>query len=393
MRTSGAAATIAAKDLHQRWRDRSAVLAGVVAPLVLSVLFWLAFGRSNLEFSATYAVADLDGGPIASAFVDGVLRSPDLAGIVTVQPAATRDDALRLARDGDVAASFVIPAGFSAAAQSQSPLPIEVVRSARSPFGADVAESLAGGFTAQLDAVRRSVAVVLSSPGASATAEEVAATAAAMTAPIATEQVGITTADVNPASQFAPAMGVFFLYFVAALGARSLLAERRQGTLSRLLAAPVPGNHLLAGKAASTYLLGLLSMAVLVVASTFLLRTRWGPLLGVVAVVLAITFAVTAITALVLTLARTEQQTVALMSVVTFGMALLGGNFVSLAYAPAWLQLLSLCTPNGWALRAFDDMAAGEGVASAVVPVLAVTAFGLVAGGLAVARSDRLLRP
>jgi ABC-2 type transport system permease protein len=389
----GAVSTIAAKDLRQRWRDHSAVLTGVVAPLLLSVLFWLAFGRGGTEFQATYAVADLDGGPIASAFVDGVLGSPELAGIVTLREASTRDEALHLAQDGDVAASFVLPVGFSAAAQSQSPLPIEVVRSARSPFGADVAESLASGFTAQLDAVRRSVAVALAASGGTATPEEVASVAAAMPSPIATEEVGATTSSVNPASQFAPAMGVFFLYFVAGLGARSLLAERRQGTLSRLVAAPVPGNHLLAGKAASTYLLGLLSMAVLVAASTLLLSTRWGPPLGVAAVVLAITFAVTAITALVLTLARTEQQTVLLMSVVTFGMALLGGNFVTLAFAPRWLQLLSLCTPNGWALRAFDAMAAGEGTAAVVVPVIAMAAFGVVAGGVAVARSGRLLQP
>jgi len=393
MRSRAAVVTIARKDLGQRWRDRSAVLTGVVAPLVLSVLFWLAFGRGGTEFTATYAVADLDGGPVAAAFVAGVLGSPDLADIVTVQVVADREEAVRRARDGDVAAAFVVPAGFSAAAQSQSPLPIEVIRSARSPFGADVAESLARGFTARLDAVRRSVAVVLSTPGASATPDEVAAAAAAAAPPITADQLGSGTSDVNPASQFAPAMGVFFLYFVAGLGARSLLAERRQGTLSRLVVAPVPGNDLLAGKAVSTYLLGLLSMSVLVVASTVLLQTRWGPPLGVLAVVLAITFAVTAITALVLTVARTERQAVLLMSLVTFGMALLGGNFVSLAFAPRWLQLLSLGTPNGWALRAFDDMAAGEGASAAVVPVVAITAFGLVAGGIAVARSDRLLRP
>jgi ABC-2 type transport system permease protein len=365
----------------------------VVAPLVLSVLFWLAFGRSQADFSATYAVADLDGGAIATAFVDDVLRSPDLAGIVTVEPVVGRDEAVRRTSGGDVAAAFVLPAGFTAAAQSPTPLPIEVVRSTTSPFGADVAESLARAFTAQLDAVRRSVAVVLATPGATAGAADVATRAAALPAPVALEQLGTARSDVNPASQFAPAMGVFFLYFVAGLGARSLLAERRQGTLARLVAAPVRGTDLLAGKALSTYVLGLLSMTVLVVASTLLLQTRWGPPLGVVAVVLAITFAVTAITALVLTLAGTEQQAVLLMSMVTFAMALLGGNFVSLAYAPRWLQLLSLCTPNGWALRAFDDMAAGEGASAALVPVLAISAFGTVAAAVAVARSHRLLRP
>jgi ABC-2 type transport system permease protein len=385
--------TIAAKDLHQRWRDRSAVLTGVVAPLLLSVLFWLAFGRSETEFSAAYAVADLDGGAFATAFVDGVLGSEDLRGIVTIEQVAEREEALRRVRDGEVAAAFVLPAGFSAAAQGTAPLPVEVVRSASSPFGADVAESLARGFVSQLDAVRLSVVVALSTPGVTAAPDAVADQAAQLPAPVILEQVGARRSDVSPSSQFAPAMGVFFLYFVAGLGARSMMAERRQGTLTRLLAAPVPGRSLLAGKALSTYALGFLSMVILVVVSTVLLGTRWGPPVAVLAVIIAIVFAVTAITAVVLTLARTDQQAVLFMSVVTFGLALLGGNFVSLAYAPAWLQLLSLATPNGWALRAFDDLAAGEGAAAVVVPVLAIALFGVAAGSVALARSDRLLRP
>jgi ABC-2 type transport system permease protein len=80
------------------------------------------------------------------------------------------------------------------------------------------------------------------------------------------------------------------------------------------------------------------------------------------------------------------------MSMVTFGMALLGGNFVSLARAPDALRRLSLITPNGWALRAFGDLADGGGPGVILGPIGAIVAFGLVTGTVAVLRSGQVLR-
>ena len=73
--------TIAAKDFRQRLRDRSAFIIGIVAPLLLAGIISAAIGSSFTKFHATFAVADLDHGPIASAFVDGVLHSPQVARI------------------------------------------------------------------------------------------------------------------------------------------------------------------------------------------------------------------------------------------------------------------------------------------------------------------------
>src|SRR5438552_889012 len=108
---------VAAKELRQRLRDRSAFIVGIGAPLLLAAIISAAIGSSFTRFHATFAVADEDHGPLAAAFVDGVLRSPQVAGIVRLRTVPTAAEARHLARK-DVDAAFVIPAGFSTAVTS-----------------------------------------------------------------------------------------------------------------------------------------------------------------------------------------------------------------------------------------------------------------------------------
>lgn len=388
----GPALVVAGKDLRQRLRDRTAYIVGIVAPLVLAGLISLALGRSGFQFEATFAVVDQDGGQLARVFVEEILGDADLQEAVTLRLVNDRDEAVRLARAGEVAAAIVVPAGYSAAALGGQPIPLEVVRSADKRIGADVAVALAEGFTAKVNAVQLSVitAVAAGSP----LALEALVAAAAHTDPvIALEERSARRADVPPASQYAPGMGIFFMFFVVGMGARSLVAERKGGTLSRLLAAPVPATSLLAGKAGAAYVMGVAGLSAMAAASTVLLGVSWGDPLATGALILSVVLAATGITALVLTLARTEQQASLYMSIATMGLALLGGNFVSLDQAPDVLRRLSLLTPNGWALRGFRELTVDGGGLGTVLPaVLAIGAFAVVTLGLAAARSQRLVR-
>lgn len=387
-----AALLVAAKDLRQRLRDRTAYIVGIVAPLVLAGIISLAFGRSGIQFEATFAVVDLDGQPIARHFVDDTLGDPELRESITIRTVDDRDEAERLARSGDVAAAIVIPPGFSEAAVGGQPIPLEVVRSADKRIGADVAVAIAEGFTAQVNAVRLAVSVAATSAQGRSNLPELAATAADRPEAVALDEQGTESADASPVSHFAPAMGIFFMFFVVGMGARSVVAERKQATLARLLAAPLRGSSLLAGKAGAAFVLGAGSLMTMALASTALLGSSWGDPLAATTLILTTAFAATGITALLLTLARTEQQASLYLSVTTMGLALLGGNFVTLEQAPELLRRLALLTPNGWALRAFRDLSVDHGGLTSVLPaVAAIVAFGLVTFGIAAGRSRRLV--
>lgn len=389
----GAALVVAGKDLRQRRRDRTAFIVGILAPLVLAGLISLAFGRSGLEFEATFAVVDQDGGPLAQGFLTDVLDDPELRKAVTVRRIDDRGEAERLARKGDVAAAIVVPAGYSAAALAGAPVPLEVIRSADKQIGADVAVAVAEGFTAKVNAVRLSVATALATGAAGRSPEQVAAEAAHLEPAVVLEEHDARGADVPAASQYAPGMGIFFMFFVVGMGARSLVIERRNGTLARVLAAPVPAGALLAGKAGAAFVMGVVALTAMAIASTVLLGVSWGDPVSAGVIIASVVLAATGITALVLTLARTEEQASLYVSVVTMGLALLGGNFVSLETAPDLLRRLSLITPNGWALRAFRELNLDQGGVISVLPAVgAILAFAAVTFGLAAARAHRLVR-
>lgn len=407
------ALVVAAKDLRQRLRDRSAYIVGIGAPLLLASLIGLALGGAEQEFHADMALADSDGGTLAQVFAQCVLGSEDLQDVIDVRTAPDAATARRWARDGDVDAAFVIPEGFSRAAMGSESLPMGVVGSAESPIGTDVAVAIARGFTAQVDAQRLTFIALadirpgpsgpfapdrdqsgsgIPAPGENGGIDCDAAGAAAV--PVAIEEISATRADVSAVSQYAPAMGILFLFFTVGLGARSLIAERQGGTLARLLAAPVSGRVLLAGKAIASFVLGVASMTTLAIVSSLLIDARWGDWVSATALIVATVFAVMGIVGMLITFAKTEQQANGYASIAAFGLALLGGNFVDLSQAPALLRKLSLVTPNGWALRAFGDLAAEGGGISSIAPELgAILAFGAATFMVAIARAHRLVEP
>ena len=73
------ALAIARKDLRQRIRDRSAIVVGVIAPVVIAGLMSLAFNGVN-SFHFTLGVVELDHGPVAAQLVKALERSSAEAG-------------------------------------------------------------------------------------------------------------------------------------------------------------------------------------------------------------------------------------------------------------------------------------------------------------------------
>ena len=383
---------VAAKELRQRLRDRSAFIVGIVAPLVLAGIISAAIGSSFTRFHATFAVADEDHGPLASAFVDGVLHSPALARIVHVRPAASAAEARRLTRnDADADAAFVIPAGFSNAVTSGQAATIQVVRSRENLIAGQLSEALAQAFAARVAAVQLAVRTALASD-VSADPAALARQAAATPLPASVHDVPSGGRVLKPAAYFGPAMALFFLFFTVGLGARSLLAERGVGTLGRLRAAPVRASAVLAGKALATFTLGLASMLTLLVATSTLLGAQWGHPLAVLALAVAAVLAAMGIVTLVMSLARTEEQAGGYASGVAIVLALLGGSFVPISFAPGVLRKVALLTPNGWALHAFTDLGTGARSLSTVATAIVVcVVFAAVTGGIGLARASSVM--
>jgi ABC-2 type transport system permease protein len=383
---------IAAKDARQRVRDRSLFLFALVLPLGLAFIFSLVLGDVDDGGSEVfrYGVIDEDGGEIASVFTDQFLPAVEAGGAIAVQPVGSPSEGRRLVGDGELAAVFIVPAGFSAAVQSGQPATIEVIGDVDGPFGVQVAQALADSYLADLASVRLSVAAATASGGAAA---DLAERAAAVPNPLRLTDTAAESRQLDTSTYFSAGMAVFFLFFTVQFGVSSLLEERQNGTMARLLAAPVRPIAILGGKLLVSFLVGVVSMGLLAAATSLLLGARWGDPLGVAVLVVTGVLAATGLMALVASLAKTADQAGTWQAIIAVVMGALGGAFFPIAQAGRALSALSYVTPHRWFLQGLADLAGGGGLAVVWQPALAMLAFAAVGGGIAVLRTSKLVQP
>jgi ABC-2 type transport system permease protein len=386
---------IAGKDLRRRLRDRSAYIVGIIAPLGLAAIFSFVFNPlSNATFTATFGVVDNDGGQIARMFVDQVLGG--LSGVTIVDVATEADARARVEADADPAsnatngldAAFVIPAGFSDAVQGGAATTLEVIGSPANSTSAGVADAVARSFADEVSAVNLEIRTYVAS-GGSIGADTLAA-AVAYPSPISVGDFAAGTRRLDTTTTMVVGMAVMFVFFVAQQGVLGLLEEGRDGTLDRLLVAPIGKWSILAGKAITAYVMGVASLTVLAVSTTLLLGAHWGDPVGVAILVLAVTFAAVGIMAVVSGFARTDEQANTYTAIVAIALAIFGGSFFPVSQVGGVVAMLSKFTPHAWFIQGLGDLASGR--LTAIIPsTLVLLAIGLVAGVVAVLSLRRVV--
>jgi ABC-2 type transport system permease protein len=367
------------KDLRRRARDGSVLIFAVLAPLVLAAIFTFVLGDlTSGPSEVTWVVADEDGDELVAPLVDELLPAlaADLDG--TVEPLADRPAVVAAIEEGAAEGGVVVPAGTSDAIVAGRPAELEVLGDASSVTSVAVLEAVVGSYTDRVGAVQRaSAAASVLGADAAATAE----VAEAASTPALELVEGTTTGRVlDPRTGLAAGMAVFFLLFAVQFGVLALFEERSTGTLARLRAAPIRFAAIPVAAALTAFVIGVVSMGVLVLATSLLLGASWGPWGGVALLVVFGVFAATGLVAGIGLVARTAEQAASATGIAAVVLGMLGGSFFPVG-GNTVLERISLATPHAWFLRGLSDLAAG------VTPVaswLALTAFGLV-GGLAAA--------
>lgn len=368
---------IAAKDLRQRLRDRSAWVIVFLAPVLISALMALAF-NNNSDFRANIGVVDLDRGAAATGLTR-VLTSPELEGTVHVRSYGAEAAARRAVDAGDVHAAIVVPKGFTASLHGGAAEPVRVLDSVDYGLQAQLARAVTESYVAQVNADRLSVATAVAAGAPEKDVSRLAAKAALLRLPEEVRAEGLPDDPLKVISYFGPSMGMFFVLFTVGFGARSYFVEQQQGTLDRIAAAPVGRGALLIGKSVSTFVYSLAGLATVTLVSWLAFGAEWADPVGVAALSVAMAVCVVCLTALVIALVRTEQQAQGFASVLVFALVLLGGNFVFASGTTPTIRTLALFTPNGWALRGFTDLGTGvRGWDAVGAPLLGIAAFSAV---------------
>jgi ABC-2 type transport system permease protein len=371
---------IALNELRRRFRDRSVLIGCVAAPLLMAAVLGLSFAGTAGTPAVRIGVSGASRGLLAAA-VRAAQLPPNVHVVAMSGDGAARAAVADGRLDGAVVLlprqlrlhSVLVPVVDPGATDTPG---LDVVTRGTSQLGQEYTESMA----AALSSVWYSQRIP---EGGSADASRVALT---------TQSVG-HGGKVN-LNFFAPNIAVVFLFIGAGLGMRSLLMERSAGTLARVAAAPVRPTQIVLGKLAAIFVTGLATIFVIWAVTSLAFGADWGDPLGVVLLRVAATVAVCGIAVFLTSLAKTEQQAFGITMLVGLFLALLGGNLLPSGSLPDFFQVLSLGTPNGWALVGFGRLdQLGDPASSVVGPILVLVLIALVAGGLALIRVRRMVEP
>ncbi len=379
---------IAAKDLRQRLRDRSAIVIGLIAPLLIAALMSFAF-KGTTTFHYPLGVVNDDHGTVATQLVRS-LESKASRTVLSVVPLSSESVARSSVHNGHVAAALVIPSGFSASLNGVHPKSLALVTSVNYEVEGNVTRSIVESFAAQINADRLSVATAIASGASPSSLHALSASAAQLRIPLQSSERPIGADQLTAISYYSPAMAIFFLLFTISFASRSFFVERAEGMIERIRAAPIRPAAILAGKALSVFVYGTMSLATVGVITSAAFGADWGDPLAATLLGLALVFSVVCLTALVIGVARTQRQAEGFASILVFGLALLGGNFIVISSSPPLMRTLALFTPNGEAMRGFTDLATiGGGLTTVATPIGAILLISLVTGAAALALARR----
>lgn len=381
---AGATRLVAAKDFRLRTRDRSFFVMAILAPLVLAFIFNAIFGSALQAegFDMTFGLVDEDGSA-ASAGLEGLLEDLAAEEVLFLERFADGDEASAAVEGGDIQAYLLVPAGFGAAVEGTGSPTIEIVGDIDSQTATSIAAAIARQFGTGVDAARLAVVTSASILGVPPTADlvdrlETDPATAAFTSIMA--DVSAETRQLDGTTHLAAGMAIFFMFFTVQSGVIGLLEEQRDGTLQRLLAAPIRRAAVVGGKALLSFGLGVIALGVLVVASSLLMGAEWGHPLGVAVLTMAAVFSGVALMSVVAGVARSPEGAENMGSIIAVILGMLGGVFFPIGQGEGILSILTQATPHHWFLRGLGDLAGGAPWTAALPSAAVLVALGIVAG-------------
>jgi ABC-2 type transport system permease protein len=403
---------IAQKDLKIFTKDRAAVFFFIVFPLLFIFMFnfvMKGIGGEDQRLELHLATQEAAGG--LSHQIIGAMETPDESLLKPGEPKIIWDkdyDAARQAvADKEMAGFIAFPADFTAALMSGSPTSLDVFADAGNVNTRAALNGLAGAIASRIGAshviVEASVALLIEggvlSPSDTAAINRAVQQmmsglfaggtggAGASYLTFRTEKIGEVEAE-NPANFVIPGYLVMFVFFAAAIMAESIVRERKNHTLERLLASSVKRESILGGIFTGTVIRGLIQIIIFWGVGILVFHVDMGlsPAAVIILSVLMVIMS-SAFTLMLATLARTQRSAGSLAVITSLVLAPLGGCWWPFFLYPEWLQNIARVTPHAWATTGFNKiMVFGADFSAAVPSMVALLVFTVIFGVIAIWR-------
>ncbi|UNC90729.1 ABC transporter permease [Candidatus Contubernalis alkaliaceticus] len=364
-------------------KDKTAYLLLLALPLALTLITGMAFGESGSSKEAyilPLAIVDQDNSDVSEYLIQALTTENTRVQLIE------EDSARELVKNKEIPAAVIITYGFQKDLQEGRPVEITVLQAdlQESPR---IVEQLVNNQLFRLKA--NTAAAEIGQIGQDFSPERwiyLFEQAADKWHPSPAVHVHMENISVSRDSdiplgnqQSSPGYVVMFgMMTVIVSGSTTLLEERRNGTLTRLLSAPVNRFQLLTGKMLGFMVSGIFQMILMITAGQFIFGVNWGQNLpAVILLVAALSFASTGFGMMLASLCRTQSQAESLGVLSVIIMSMLGGAWWPVEILPSYMQILSRLVPSGWAMQGFIDLTLrGADLGHIAIPLLALTGFG-----------------
>jgi ABC-2 type transport system permease protein len=381
-------AALAWLNLVQLVRNPTEVVAVVVLPLALTMVFGSAF--ANVEGKPMrLPLVDED----ESAYSLQVKELLEEEESFDVEP-MKRAEAEQLVADGDVASAVLVAEGFGRALEEgDAEIQVAVDPASTSAFAVT---AVVQGIAVRMSGNAAAAEAVTTMPWVRTSYSQAYRDANALwepKPPVSVSGQNVVASDVRGESvqatgitQSSAGFTVFFIMFVTFGGAGAILEEREQGTLRRLLVAPVNKPTLLSGKIVGIVITAAIQTLILTSAGALIFDVPWGEQwLANATILLAYILAVTGLAVFISTIVRSRDQFSGAAPIFSTGLAMLGGCYWSLDIVSPAMQTIAKMTPTGWAMIGLTDvLARNHGMEAVWLPAGILLAFAAVTLGLGV---------
>ena len=395
--------TIARKDLRVLFRDRSAMIFIFGLPIIMTSIFGVIFGKQGKEETRVplrILVANMDSGPRGAELIAS-MQKLGMTPVIEPKGAAALEQKIK---NGDQPFGLTIPADFSSGLETavkglaaNDPNAPQVKMQLRVDPAQTQLEGVAQGTI--LAASQRVYAPILRTealarvPAGYRQFAEQNMSKGNLKPPI---DLSITSSETkmqhevkpSPGDTLIPGFAVYFVFFMANGVANTLMTERQEGTLRRMLTTPVSRSQVLVGKLLARGFMGLIQTSLLFLVGHYWLNLHLDSSpIGLILTALSTIFCATGLGLLIATLGKTMEQIQGMTTMVLLLMGFLSGTLIPRQLLPDSMQKLSLITPHAWALNAYQDLILRHKPLLATLPNIGVVLlFGAVFFGLALAR-------
>jgi ABC-type multidrug transport system permease subunit len=158
-------------------------------------------------------------------------------------------------------------------------------------------------------------------------------------------------------AQYVAGMAILFLLFSVTDAGASLLNEKHNGTIKRLLIAPVSRGEILLSKMAYSIFLGIIQLTVLFLFGWLVFKLQvFEHVIALLVMILATALACASIGIFIASICKNQNQVSGLSILIVLGMSALGGSLVPSIVMPSYILNIGKFTLNYWAMKGFTDI-------------------------------------